>query len=426
MRRLKSSKYEIVRAVASAILSELVASIDKLSFIKELFGLCQPIKSVPDRTGTLSLSESGKISRCVVEESCPNKATVSAASPDFQSEALAQSPFLKACRQEACAYTPVWLMRQAGRYMKEYRDIRTKVSFLELCRTPELACQVTVHAQETLSADAAIIFADILLPLDALGVGLDYNKGGPVITCPFSKAADLDRFSAFDVLESLAYVFDSIRLTRQSLKSNIPLIGFAGAPFTLASYLIEGGSSRNFEKTKSLMYREPELWHALLDRLVSLSILYLDGQVQAGAQALQIFDSWAGTLAPADYSEFVLPHSRRLIDSLNKVVPVIHFGTGTAGLLALMKQAGGTVLGLDWRVDLVETWRLLADVSVQGNLDPCVLLSEREFIKFKVHELLARVDGKPGHIFNLGHGVLPQTPPDNVRYLVELVHTYRG
>jgi uroporphyrinogen decarboxylase len=339
--------------------------------------------------------------------------------------ALAESIFLRACRRQAVPYTPVWLMRQAGRYMKEYRDIRSKVGFLELCKTPELACQVTVHAQETLGTDAAIIFADILLPLDALGVGLEFVKNeGPLVSRPLSCQADLKQLPEIDPAESLSYVLDSIRLTRQALKESVPLIGFAGGPFTLASYLIEGGSSRNWEKTKTLMYRQPALWGSLMEKLVPLTASYLKAQAAAGAQALQIFDSWVGCLSPADFATYVQPYSSQLIAGLPADRPVIYFGTGTGSLLSLMKECGPAVIGLDWRVDLPSARDLLGNLSVQGNLDPCVLLGERPFIKLKVEELLAKVKGQPGHIFNLGHGVLPGTEVDNVRYLVETVHNF--
>lgn len=339
---------------------------------------------------------------------------------------LQQSPFLKACRKEASEQTPVWLMRQAGRYMKEFREIRSKVTFLELCKNPELACEVTVHAQETLGVDAAIIFADILLPLDALGFGLDFVKGeGPVIARPFRSDADLKAMPEVNAAESLSYVMQALKLTRAGLKANIPLIGFAAAPFTLASYLIEGGGSRNYENAKMMMYKRPELWHALMDRLVSFTIDYLNAQVEAGAQVLQVFDSWVGSLSPSDYRQYVQAHSKRLLESLDKSVPVIHFGTGTSTLLPLMKEAGGDVIGLDWRVDLISTWNSLGNVAVQGNLDPCVLLADKEFIKLKVTELLAQTAARSGYIFNLGHGVLPPTDVDNVKYLVEIVHTYK-
>lgn len=340
-----------------------------------------------------------------------------------KSAELLNSPFMKACRKEKTPYTPIWLMRQAGRYMKEFRDIRAKVSFLELCKSPELCCEVTVFAQECLGVDAAIIFADILLPLDALGVGLDYVKGeGPVIARPFRSEDDLKALPNLNAAESLSYVMQAISLTRNALKNNIPLLGFAACPFTLASYLIEGGSSRNYEHTKTMMYSRPDLWNALMDKLVPLSIDYLNAQIEAGAQAVQLFDSWIGCLSPADYESYVFAHSKRLIDGVNPDVPLIHFGTGNSTLLPLMKSAGGDVIGLDWRVDFAETWRSLGDVAIQGNMDPCVLFSDRDYIKASVHKLMKSTEGRNGHIFNLGHGILPSTPVDNVKYLVDLVH----
>lgn len=356
-------------------------------------------------------------------------APVEKSSDQTESSALLHnSIFMKACRREKTERTPIWLMRQAGRYMKEFREIRSRVSLLELCKTPELACQVTVHAQETLNVDATIIFSDILVPLDALGVGLDYVKGeGPVIARPLRLESELDALPILDVKESLTYVMDAISLTRKTLKPDIPLLGFAAAPFTLASYLIEGGSSRNYEHTKTMMYRRPELWHRLMEKIVSISIAYLNAQIEAGAQAVQVFDSWMGCLSALDYQKFSLPYSRQLIAGIKKDVPLIHFGTGNIHLLPLMKDCGASVIGLDWRVDLAETWKQLGEnVAVQGNLDPCVLFADRPYLKACAESILASVGGKAGYIFNLGHGVLPPTDVDNVRFLVELVHDYKG
>lgn len=347
--------------------------------------------------------------------------------PD-ENSLLRNSHFMKACRREKTERTPIWLMRQAGRYMKEFRDIRARVSLLELCKTPELACEVTVHAQETLGVDAAIIFSDILVPLDALGVGLDYVKGeGPVIARPLRSEHELDALPELNVKESLGYVLKAINLTRKTLKPDIPLLGFAAAPFTLASYLIEGGGSRNYENTKSMMYRRPDLWHRLMSKIVSISIEYLNAQIEAGAQAVQVFDSWMGCLSASDYQKFSHPYAKQLIAGIKKDVPVIHFGTANIHLLKSMKEAGATVLGLDWRVDLAQKWSELGDdIAVQGNLDPCVLFAERSYIKSATETLLASALSKPGYIFNLGHGVLPPTDVDNVRFLVDLVHEYKG
>lgn len=342
------------------------------------------------------------------------------------SNELHDSPFMKACRREPTAYTPIWIMRQAGRYMKEFREIRSRVSLLELCKTPTLACEVTVHAQEVLGVDAAIIFADILLPLDALGAGLDYVKGeGPVIARPVRSDDDFKKLAEINAAESLSYVMEAIKLTRKTLKPNIPLIGFAAAPYTLASYLIEGGGSRNYEHTKTLMYSRPDLWHALMSKLVDLSIDYLNAQAHAGAQALQVFDSWVGSLSPHDYKTYVLPHSKKLISGLEKGYPVIHFGTGSSMLLPQMKEAGGDVIGLDWRVELAEAWDALGNVAVQGNLDPCTLFADKQFIKERTESILASVKGRPGHIFNLGHGILPSMDVEKVKFLVEVVQSFK-
>ncbi len=343
-------------------------------------------------------------------------------SPEL-SPALRDSPFLKACRLEEAPYTPVWLMRQAGRYMRDYREIRAKTPFLELCKNPELAAEVTVRAAQHIGADAAIVFSDLLLILEPMGLGLEYTKGdGPVIHRTVREAADVDRLSEVDPDESLAYVFEAVRRSRAELPAHIPLIGFAGAPFTLASYMIEGGGSRNYIHTKGLMYQDPGAWHALMERLVRALTRYLNGQIAAGAQAVQVFDSWVGCLSPSDYREFVLPHTRSLILGLTPGVPVIHFGTGTGMLLEDMKEAGGDVIGLDSRVELDVAWNRLGKVAVQGNLDPAVLLADLPYIWKKIQRILYQADGRKGHIFNLGHGVLPATPEDHAIALVDMVH----
>jgi uroporphyrinogen decarboxylase len=335
----------------------------------------------------------------------------------------ASHPFLSACRREPTEYTPVWLMRQAGRYMAEYRALRARFGFLELCKNPEAAAEVTLLPVERLGVDAAIIFADILLPLESMGVGLEFAKGeGPVIHRPVRSAADLAGLAHVDPQEATPFVFDAIRKVRKALSERVPLIGFAGAPFTVASYLIEGGASREYLETKRLMYGDPAAWHALMERLVKVTVGYVNGQIAAGAQAVQLFDSWVGALSPADYREFVLPHTRAVIKGLTRGVPVIHFGTGTGGLLELLREAGGDVIGLDWRVDLADAWRRVGyDVAVQGNLDPALLLAKPAEIKRHVRAILDRAAGRPGHIFNLGHGVLPQTSPESVLELIEAV-----
>ncbi len=339
----------------------------------------------------------------------------------------AESLFMRACRREATPVTPIWLMRQAGRYMKEYRDLRARVPFLDLCKNPDLVAEVTVYAVDRLRVDAAIIFADLLLPVEAMGLSLSYGKGeGPSVDPPVATARDIERLRDPDVGAELGYVFEAVRRTRRALRPGVPLIGFAGAPFTVASYMIEGGGSKSYVRTKSLFLRDPGAWHALLDRIARVTIDYLGGQIAAGAQAVQIFDSWAGCLAPADYREFVLPHTRKVIAALPAGVPVIHFGTQTAGILPWFREAGGSVVGLDWRVDLPETWDRLGEVAVMGNLDPAVLFAPRAEVRERARALLARVDGRPGHVFNLGHGILPNTPLDSVLALVDAVHEWGG
>jgi uroporphyrinogen decarboxylase len=331
------------------------------------------------------------------------------------------APFLAACRREPTAYTPVWLMRQAGRYQPEYRAIRSRLGFLELCRTPDVAAEVTVMAVEQLGVDAAILFADILLVLEPLGVGLEFAAGdGPVIHRPVRTAADIDALPELDV-GAMAYVADTVRTARRALK--VPLIGFAAAPFTLASYLVEGGGSRDWMRTKGLMHADPGAWRGLMEKLARALAAYLNMQIDAGAQAVQLFDSWVGCLAPDDYRAHVLPHVRAIIDALKPGVPVIHFGTGTAGLLECQRAAGGDVIGLDWRIDLDAGWaRLGDDVGVQGNLDPVALLAPIPEIRRRVATILGQAGGRPGHVFNLGHGVLQQTPVEHVRACVDAVH----
>ena len=335
---------------------------------------------------------------------------------------LNNAPFLKACRREATPFTPIWLMRQAGRYMPEYRAVRARVSFLDLCKDSDAAAEVTVTAAERLGVDAAIIFADILLIVEPMGVGLEFSKGdGPVLHNPVRTPADVERLPDVDAPAAVSFVYDAVRKARAALK--VPLIGFSGAPFTLASYVIEGGGSRNYVHTKSLMYREPEAWHALMRRLAMAVTGYLNAQIAAGVHAVQLFDSWVGCLAPDDYRSFVLPHMRTLIADIAPGVPVIHFGTGTSGLLELMRAAGGDVIGLDWRIDLGEGWQRVGhDVGVQGNLDPVALFGPLTEIRDRAARILDTAGGRRGHIFNLGHGILPNTPVDSVVALVDMVH----
>jgi uroporphyrinogen decarboxylase len=332
--------------------------------------------------------------------------------------------FLAACRREPTSYTPVWLMRQAGRYMEEYRKLRAQRGFLELCKNPDLATEVTVTPVQKLNVDAAILFADILLILEPMGVGLEYSKGdGPILHHPVRSGKDVDGLKDFKVETELAYVYESVKKIRKELKNKVPLVGFAGAPFTLASYLIEGGGSRNYVHTKRLFYSAPEAWTRLMMRLAKVIGEYLNCQIAAGAQAVQLFDSWAGCLSPADYEQFVQPYTKAVIDAITPGVPVINFSTGTAGLLKHVRASGGDVIGLDWRVNLDEGWSMIGhDVAVQGNLDPVALFASPKEIKSRVAEVLRRAGARPGHIFNLGHGVLPETPVDHVIAMVDAVH----
>jgi uroporphyrinogen decarboxylase len=345
--------------------------------------------------------------------------------PNSEPRALWEdSRFMKAYRFEAVDATPVWLMRQAGRYMKEYRDLRARVPFLELCKNPALVSEVTVTAAEKLGVDAAIIFADLLLIAEPLGLHLEYGKGeGPVISPAVREAADIDRLREVEPEQSLAYFYEAIRQTRSDLDPRIPLIGFAGCPFTLASYLIEGGGSRNYRHTKALMYRDAGAWRALMERLARNLARYINAQIDAGVQAVQVFDTWVGCLGPSDYSEYVQPYSKMLLEAVRPGTPIIHFGTGTAMLLEAMRDAGGDVIGIDSHVELDEAWRRVGDrVAIQGNLDPMVLYGDLDFIRMRTQRVLDQAAGRTGHIFNLGHGLLPDTPYENVVALVKMVH----
>jgi uroporphyrinogen decarboxylase len=341
-----------------------------------------------------------------------------------------QDRFLKACRREPVDRTPVWFMRQAGRYMQEYREIRSRHSLLEICRSPELATIVTLQPVRRIDVDAAILFSDLLLPLEPMGIPFDFVRGeGPAIDNPLRTEADIDRLTSFEPRESLSHVLETIRMVRRELDGPgaVPLIGFGGAPFTLASYAIEGGHSQNFALTKSLMYSHPRAWHRLCDLLSSTVGDYMKAQIEAGAQAIQIFDSWAGALSSADYREFVLPHSRKIFEAISGMgVPTIHFGTGTSNILQDLRDAGGDVIGADWRILLDEAWdRIGHDRAIQGNLDPTLLLAPLDRMLNAADEVLERANGRPGHIFNLGHGILPSTPLDHVQALAQHVHRYR-
>ena len=336
--------------------------------------------------------------------------------------------FLKACRREKTDRTPVWFMRQAGRYMKAYRAIRERHSLMEMFKNPDLAAEVTLQPVRAFQVDAAIIFADILLPLEGMGIGFEFHeKQGPVMTNPVRSAGDIESLRAADPEENLGFVLESIRRVRAELDGKLPLIGFAGAPFTLAGYAIEGGSSSNHLLTKQFMYHEPEAWHLLMEKLCDTIIAFLKAQVKAGAQVVQLFDSWVGCLGPSDYRRYALPYSQRIFTELDKEdIPSIHFGTATAGLLPLMAEAGGNVIGVDWRVSLETAWRAVGDSrGIQGNLDPITMFAPLEILKHKAAEVLDGAAERPGHIFNLGHGLLPSTPEDAVKALTDFVHGFQ-
>ncbi len=339
-------------------------------------------------------------------------------------EALHNSRFLKAARCEPTDTTPVWIMRQAGRYLPEYRQVRDQVTFIELCKRPELAAEVTLSAREVLDVDAAILFADLLPILEPMGFDLEYQKGeGPVIHNPLQTASDVDRVRELEDVQELGFVYEAVRLIRDQLPADIPLLGFAGAPFTMASYVIEGSGSRNYIRTKTLMLTDRAAWDELLGKFVDSTSRYLHAQIEAGCQAVQIFDSWAGCLSPSDYREFVLPHTRRLLESLPTEVPTINFITGNPSLLRLQCQAGGSVIGVDWRLELSDARAVIGPTrAVQGNLDPIVLYADQSTIRERVQEVLASAGPQPGHIFNLGHGVTPDVPHENVKALVKMVH----
>lgn len=331
--------------------------------------------------------------------------------------------FLDACRGRSTRRTPVWYMRQAGRYLPEYRELRERHGILEICRTPELATEVTLQPLRRFDADAAIVFSDIMVPLAAMGVELRIDAGaGPIIDEPIRDTAGVSRLQAIDPAADLGFLEKAVRMLVAEL--DVPLIGFAGGPFTLASYLVEGGASRTFERTKALMLGEPETWDALLDTLTAASLSSLRLQVESGAAAVQVFDSWAGALTPAQYQERVLPHARTLFNGLSDLgVPRIHFGVNTGELLHLFRDAGADVVGADWRIPLDRAWeRIGSGTAIQGNLDPAVLLAPWEVVADEARDVLARAAGRPGHIFNLGHGVLPGSDPDIIRRLTDLVH----
>ncbi len=338
----------------------------------------------------------------------------------------ATSRFIKACRRQPVDRTPVWFMRQAGRYQPEYRALREKHSILDLCRTPELAAEVTLLPVSQMDLDAAIIFGDLMLPLPGLGVEFDIveNKG-PIIANPLRSEAQVRALRRLEPRRDVGFLLEAIALVRKELKGRIPLIGFGGAPFTLAAYMIEGRGSRDYRETKKMMFSRPDLFSDLMGRLSDAMAAYLRAQVEAGAEAIQVFDSWIGCLGREDYEAQVLPHMKALLAGLGDLpVPVILFGTGTDPFLDLFAQAGGDVIGVDWRCPLDEAWRRIGhDRAIQGNLDPAILLSGFQVIRERADAVLAAAAGRPGHVFNLGHGILPGTPVDDVRRLVDHVHT---
>ncbi len=335
------------------------------------------------------------------------------------------SLFIDACSQRPTPRTPIWMMRQAGRYMADYRALRARYSMLDCINTPELAAEITLQPIEAFGFDAAIIFSDILPPLQGMGLHLDFVKGkGPVIANPVRSAADIDRLTIKPAAETMAGTLAAVTLVANALHSrDIPLIGFCGAPFTLATYAIEGGSSKNHDKTKVLMMSHPAVWHQLMEKLVTVQADYLIAQAASGAAALQIFDSWAGILSRADYIEFVQPHTRALIDHVQAHVdlPIINFSTGTSAYLDAVAAAGGDVIGVDWRMPISQAWAQIDGRAIQGNLDPIALLGSWDALQYRIDRVLAQVDGRPGHIFNLGHGILPHTPIENVQRTIAYV-----
>ena len=339
------------------------------------------------------------------------------------------SLMMRAVRRLPTERVPVWLMRQAGRYMAEYRAVRKKAAFLELCKNPALSAEVMLTAVDRLGVDAAIIFSDLLPILEPMGFSLEFAAGeGPVIHNPVRSADDVARVRELTDVSPLDFVFETVRKTREGLNKTLPVIGFAGAPFTLAGYAVEGGSSRDFRLAKTMMYSQPQHWHALLDKIVGSVARYLIEQAHAGAQILQLFDSWVGCLSCDDYRQYVLPHSRKVFDLVRDAcpdTPIIHFGTGNPMLLPLFREAGGDVIGVDWRIPIDTAWDMIGhDRAVQGNLDPVVLLADRDVIEREAIAILQKAAYRPGYIFNLGHGILPQTPVDNVIALVETVKMF--
>jgi uroporphyrinogen decarboxylase len=344
--------------------------------------------------------------------------------PNDPQAAWYDSPFMRACRGEASSVTPVWLMRQAGRYMAEYREVRSKLSFLELCKNPALCAEVMVTAVNKLNVDAAIIFSDLLPIIEPMGMQLEFAQGdGPVIHNPLREAADVDRVRELESMEELDFVMQTVEHTRRAIAPHIPVIGFAGSPFTLVSYMIEGGGSRNYLHTKRLMYSDNGAWHVLMTKVARSVSRYLNAQIASGAQCVQLFDSWAGCLSVQDYQQYVYPYVKQIIDSIVPDVPVINFATGNPALLPLLRGDQRTVVGIDWRIPLDDAWNIVGhDRAVQGNMDPIGLMAEPSVLKAMVSDVLRRAGGRAGHIFNLGHGILPQTDVNQAIALVDMVH----
>ncbi len=335
--------------------------------------------------------------------------------------------FLKACRGEEIEYTPVWLMRQAGRYLPEYQSVRANVDFLTLCKAPELAAKVTLQPVDILGVDAAILFSDILIPVEAMGMRLVFSdKQGPILSEPIRNKSAVERLIIPDTEEDMPFIIKTIKILRKELENKVPLIGFSGAPFTLATYMIEGGTSKNFLHTKKMMFQHSMIFNYLMEKLTVTVTSYLSAQIKAGAQAVQLFDTWAGMLAPPDYKEFVLPYVKKAISELKKEgVPIIYFINDCAGILKEVKKSGADVIGIDWRIDIGDAINSLGKkVVIQGNLDPCALFLPKEKLGERVKDILPKGEAAKGHIFNLGHGILPETPVENAIAMVEAVHKY--
>ncbi|KJR42794.1 uroporphyrinogen decarboxylase [Candidatus Magnetoovum chiemensis] len=333
--------------------------------------------------------------------------------------------FIKTCKGEKTNYTPVWIMRQAGRYLPQYKKVRNTVDFLTLCKTPELAAEVTLQPVDILGVDAAILFSDILIPVEAMGIELEFSdKIGPVINNPVRDMDAAKELKVINPKEDVPFVIETIKILTKELNKKAPLIGFAGAPFTILTYIVEGGSSKNFLITKKLIYQEPALFNIIMDKITQSMLSYLTAQIEAGADAVQLFDTWAGVLCPCDYKNMALPYVNRIVSALKKLnVPIIYFVNNCAGILDEAVSAGSDVIGIDWRIDLDKALKSIPnEMAVQGNLDPCVLFSSKDHIRKEVSNILKNAQNSKGHIFNLGHGILPETPVDNVKYLVNTVH----